>query len=153
MRGQKMTAYIPKAELVCQLLVDCSAPVPIGRQRGGNAVMISIVGGTVSGERLSGEVLSGGADWAIIRDDGLVMVDARYAIKTSDGTIIQVFNSGANRMSRGTAGAPPVMLTTPRFVAPEGEHDWLNHSVFVGTLTPDASGKLSPVNIGIFKLA
>lgn len=145
-----MSLYVPKAELVCQLLVDCSAPVPLGRKQGGNAMMIPIVGGTVSGERLSGEVLPGGADWATIRDDGLVMVDARYAIKTSDGTIIQVFNSGANRMSRG--GPPAVMLTTPRFVAPEGEHDWLNHSVFVGTLTPDATGKLSPVNIGIFKL-
>jgi Protein of unknown function (DUF3237) len=148
-----MTVYIPTAEPVFQLQVDCGAPVPIGRRNGGNAVMIPIIGGTITGERLSGEVLPGGADWAIIRDDGLVLVDARYAIKASDGTLIQIFNSGANRMSRGAAGAPPIMLTTPRFVAPEGEHDWLNHSVFVGTLIPDTAGKLSPVNIGIFKLA
>lgn len=147
-----MSMYIPSAEPVFQLQVECAAPVPLGRRQGGNALMIAITGGTVSGARLSGEVLAGGADWAIIRDDGLLLVDARYAIKASDGTIIQVFNSGANRMSRG-AGAPSVMLTSPRFVAPEGEHDWLNHSVFVGTLIPDAAGKLSPVNVGIFKLA
>lgn len=145
-----MNAYLPRAEPVFQLQVECTAPVPIGKLRGGNAMMIPIVGGTVSGERLSGTVLSGGADWAIMREDGLLMVDARYAIKASDGTLIQVFNSGANRMTRG--GPPAVMLTTPRFVAPEGVHDWLNHSVFVGTLTPDSAGKLSPVNIGIFRM-
>ena len=147
-----MNNYIPTTEPVFQLQVECSAPVPIGRRQGGNAVMIPIIGGTISGERLSGEVLPGGADWATIRDDGLVMVDARYAIRASDGTIIQVFNAGANRMTRDAA-VKPVMLTTPRFVAPEGEHDWLNHGVFVGTLIPDASGKLSPVNVGVFKLA
>jgi hypothetical protein len=151
-----MTMYIPSAEPVFQLQVDCAAPVPMGRRQGGNALMIEIIGGTVSGARLSGEVLPGGADWAIIRDDGMLLVDARYAIKTNDGTIIQVFNSGANRMSHGasaTPSKPAIMLTTPRFVAPEGEHEWLNHSVFVGTLIPDAAGKLSPVNVGIFKLA
>jgi Protein of unknown function (DUF3237) len=148
-----MTMYIPTAQPVFQLQVECATPVPIGRRQGGNAVMIPIIGGRISGECLNGEVLPGGTDWAIIRDDGLVMVDARYAIKASDGTIIQVFNSGANKMSRNAGGVPPVMLTTPRFVAPEGEHDWLNHSVFVGTLIPDAAGKLSPVNVGIFKLS
>ena len=147
-----MTIYIPTAEPVFQLQVECASPVPMGRIRGGNAMMIPITGGIISGARLSGEVLPGGADWAIIRDDGLVMVDARYAIQASDGTIIQVFNTGTNRMVRDAHAKPPVMLTTPRFVAPEGVHDWLNHSVFVGTLIPDASGRLSPVNVGIFKL-
>jgi hypothetical protein len=148
-----MISYIPTAEPVFQLCVECSAPVPVGRRQGGNAAMIPIIGGTITGERLSGEVLPGGADWAIITDDGLVMVDAHYAIKASDGAIIQVFNAGANRVVRGADGAASVMLTTPRFVAPEGQHDWLNHGVFVSTLMPDASGKPSPVHIAVFKLA
>jgi hypothetical protein len=148
-----MIDYIPKAEPVCQLRVDCASPVPLGRCQGGNALMIPIIGGVVSGSRLSGEVLAGGADWAVIRDDGLLLVNAHYAIRASDGTIIQVFNTGANRMSRVGTNSPTVMLTTPRFVAPEGEHEWLNHSVFVGTLIADAAGKSSPVNVGIFKLA
>lgn len=138
-----MTVHVPRAEPVFQLRVDCGSPAKIGRMRGGNALMIPILGGSVSGERLSGEVMPGGADWAIIKENGLFIVDARYAIKAKDGTVIQVFNSGANRLATGRDGALPVMLTTPRFIAPEGDHEWLNYSVFVGTLTPDSSAATS----------
>ena len=115
--------------------------------------MVPITGGTVSGERLSGEVMTGGADWAVMHDDGLFVINARYSIRATDGTIIQVFNEGRNRIDRDRTGMLPVMLTTPRFVAPEGPHAWLNESVFVGTLLPEVSVQSSAVDIVVFKLA
>jgi hypothetical protein len=145
--------YIPKAEPVFQLQVLCSPPVPVGVMRGGNALMIPIIGGTVSGERLSGDVLPGGADWAIRRENGLFTVDARYAIRASDGTIIQVFNGCTSRMAIGKGGGPPVMVTSPRFIAPEGAHEWLNYGVFVGTLLADRNAKNAPIQIGIFQVS
>ena len=114
-------------------------------------MMIPIIGGTVSGA-LSGEVMLGGADWAIRGDDGVWIVDARYAIQASDGTIIQVFNSGAVRVDRSNVDVMPTILTTPRFVAPEGIHGWLNHTVFVGTLGAEKSGDIGIVLVSIFKL-
>jgi len=148
-----MTIHIPKAEPMFQLRVDCGPAVRIGAVRGGSALMIPILGGTVTGERLSGEVMPGGADWAIIDEQGVCIVDARYAIKAKDGTIIQVFNGGANPISRGPDRVPSVMLTMPRFVAPDGDHAWLNQGVYVGTLTPDSSGRPSPVHVGVFRMA
>lgn len=146
-----MSHYIPRAEAVFELSVTCDTPTSLGRLKGGNALMIPITGGKVSGDRLAGEVLPGGADWAIRYEDGMTIIDARYAIKADDGTIIQVFNGGANRIVQDGSNTIPIMLTTPRFVAPEGPHDWLNHSVFVGTLTPDMEAGFA-VNIVIFKM-
>jgi hypothetical protein len=38
--------------------------------------------------------LSGGADWQIVRSDGVAELDANYQIKTDDGVIIYVKNNG-----------------------------------------------------------
>lgn len=47
---------------------------PRGRRR-----IVGITGGRFSGERLSGRVLPGGADWQLIRADGVADLDARDA--------------------------------------------------------------------------
>jgi hypothetical protein len=49
---------------------------PLGRRR-----IIAITGGRFVGERLSGRVLPGGADWQVIRADGVAELDARYTSK------------------------------------------------------------------------
>ncbi len=141
--------FAPRAEPVLLLRVECSAPEDIGRLDGGLARMIPITGGTVTGDSLSGEVLPGGADWSIFRENGLCTVDARYAFKASDGTIIQVFNGATAMIDRTQAPGPYMMVTTPRFIAPEGPHDWLNQGVFVGTL---GIGENSAVEIRVFRM-
>ncbi len=147
-----MKPYIPGAEAVFALHVLCDPPTPIGAMQGGNGLMIPITGGSVSGDRLRGEVMPGGADWAVMHDDGLAIVNARYAIKADDGTIIQVFNAGRNRIDRSSTDTMPVQLTTPRFIAPDGPHQWLNEGVYVGTLLPDLSGDGLAVDIVIFRM-
>jgi hypothetical protein len=37
-------------------------------------------------------VLSGGADWQLIRHDGVAELDARYTLQTDDGAVIHVRN-------------------------------------------------------------
>lgn len=144
----------PIAKPVFQLAVTCAMPTPMGQRDGGTAVMIPITGGTVSGEKLNGEVVPGGADWALIKDDGTICVKAHYAIKAEDGTLIEVFNEGMNQIERASADAAN-MLTTPRFIAPDGEHAWLNSGVFVGTLLgeqPDPGSESMTVHICIFQM-
>ena len=62
---------------------------PHGRRR-----IIPITGGRISGERVSGRVLPGGADWQVVRADGVAELDARYTIETADGALIYVSNRG-----------------------------------------------------------
>jgi hypothetical protein len=54
----------------------------VGEVVGGVLQVIPITGGTVTGAGLDGVVLAGGADWAVFRPDGSVLVEARYQIPT-----------------------------------------------------------------------
>jgi hypothetical protein len=111
---------------------------PLGRRR-----IIGITGGRFSGERLSGRVLAGGADWQVIRPDGVADLDARYTLETSDGALIYVRNRGyrhgppeiLRKLSLGEAVDPSLyyMRTTPRFETGDARYAWLNRIVCVAT--------------------
>src|SRR5262245_32541264 len=133
----------PELRHVCDIEVSVGpirdlGPTPHGRRR-----IIPIVSGTVTGERLAGEVVPGGADWQYVRADGVLELEARYSIRASDGTEIAVINRGMRRalpeimerLSRGEPVDPALVYfrTAPVFEAPAGPHAWLNESVFLGT--------------------
>lgn len=111
---------------------------PLGRRR-----IIPITGGRFEGERLSGRVLPGGADWQVIRPDGVADLDARYTIETHDGALIYVRNKGyrhgpedvIRRLAAGEAVDPKLyyMRTTPWFETGDARYAWLNRIVCVGT--------------------
>jgi hypothetical protein len=111
---------------------------PQGRRR-----IIGITGGRFSGERLSGRVLPGGADWQVVRADGVADLDARYTLETSDGALIYVRNRGyrhgpaevLRRLSAGEEVDPSLyyMRTTPRFETGAARYAWLNRLVCVAT--------------------
>jgi hypothetical protein len=76
---------------------------PYGERR-----IINILGGTVDGPRLKGRILPGGADWQIVRSDGVVDLRARYTVETdTSGQIL--FNSEGYRH-----GPPDVMAALAR---------------------------------------
>jgi hypothetical protein len=111
---------------------------PLGRRR-----IIGITGGRFSGERLSGRVLSGGADWQVIRADGVADLDARYTLETGDGALIYVRNRGyrhgpaevLKKLSLGEAVDPSLyyMRTTPSLETGDARYSWLNRMVCVAT--------------------
>ncbi len=73
-----------------------------------------IIGGVLSGLYLNGRILSGGGDWQIIRNDGVVDLRAQYALELTDGTLVEVDNrclrhlpaEAENRMAVGDAVSP-----------------------------------------------
>ena len=111
---------------------------PLGRRR-----IIGITGGKFSGERLSGRVLPGGADWQVIRTDGVADLDARYTLETSDGALIYVRNRGyrhgppevLQRLAAGEAVDPHLyyMRTSPLFETGDARYAWLNRIICVAT--------------------
>ena len=111
---------------------------PLGRRR-----IIGITGGKFSGARLSGRILPGGADWQVIRSDGVACLDARYTLETSDGALIYVNNKGyrhgpkeaMERLSRGEDVDPTLIYTrtTPWFETSAPQYAWLNRSICVAT--------------------
>lgn len=124
-------------------------PVEQGEVDGGRKRFIGITGGKVSGPRLQGEVLSGGGDWQAILPGGLTKVEARYFLKASDGTVIEVTNPGVRtatpevieKLAKGEDVDPSAYYfrTTPRFDVKAGPHEWMHRTAFVarGIRKPD----------------
>src|SRR5512136_974889 len=66
----------------------------LGRTPYGERRVIGILGGSVSGPKLKGHILPGGADWQLIRSDGAADIKARYTIQTDAGALIMVTSEG-----------------------------------------------------------
>jgi len=113
-------------------------PVSGGAKQG----YTSVKTGLVEGPRLNGKVVDySGADWALVRPDGIVELNAHYLLQADDGTLIYIKNLGyvygaapSVLKSDGTSTPPRpgYFRCTPYFRAPEGPHDWLNRTVIVG---------------------
>ena len=126
---------------------------PQGRRR-----IINITGGSFRGERLSGRVLAGGADWQVIRGDGVADLDARYTLETGDGALIYVRNHGyrhgpaevLQKLAAGEEVDPSLyyMRTTPLFETGDARYAWLNRLICVGT----GARKKSSVHLEIFEV-
>ena len=126
-----------KAEITLQPPLELG-DTPLGRRR-----IINITGGSFSGARLSGRVLAGGADWQVIRADGVAYLDARYTLETADGALIYVRNRGyrhgpaevLKRISSGEDVDPSLyyMRTAPSFETGDARYAWLNRIVCVAT--------------------
>ena len=139
----------PTTELALELFVNIAPAVVVGASGHGTRQFIPITGGRFSGANgLEGEVMAGGADWQLRRPDGVTEVTAIYSIKTADGVVIEVDNRGI--IVPPSEGAAPYVRTTPRFHAPQGPHEWLNKTTFVGTITPSPQG--GAVIIRVFKV-
>jgi Protein of unknown function (DUF3237) len=136
----------PTTELALELYVTLSPRVEVGESDDGVRQFIPITGGRFSGAGIRGEVMPGGADWQTRRRDGVVEVNALYSIRTDDGAVIVVDNRGIivppPPAAVGGAAAPAAgyVRTSPRFHAPQGKYDWLNKTVFIGTITPATGG-------------
>lgn len=136
--GPPAGVRVPKLEFVYECDATLEPALDFGKTFEGQRRIIPITGGTVRGPKIRGVLLSGGADWNLTRNDGAGSVEADYYFKTDDGVLIRIVN-------KGVGGGPPpppdpatgerfFMFTHPSFEAPIGKYDWMNHSMFVGTL-------------------
>ena len=110
---------------------------PYGERR-----VIDILGGRVEGPRLKGKILPG-ADWQIVRPDGVTDLTARYGIETDDGARILVRSDGLRHgapeviaaLGRGEAIDPSryYFRTVMRFETAEPTLAWLNRILALAT--------------------
>ena len=133
----------PTLEHVCTLMVELDQIRPMGHGRAGQRRIIPIIGGTVTGEALSGRILDVGADWQTVFGSGLSELDTRYAMQTHDGAVIEIVNYGYRHgpkavieaIARGEQVDPAsyYMRTHARLETGDPRYDWVNKTLFVGT--------------------
>jgi len=101
-------ALIPMARVRCEVgdLVSLGGPAKHGERR-----YVPLTGGRVDGPELSGEILSGGVDWQVLRGDGVLEIAAHYVVRSDDGALIEIQSDGLRhgpadvmaRLARGEA--------------------------------------------------
>jgi hypothetical protein len=131
-----------EAEYVGQVDVAVGPPQLVGAGPTGERRVIPITGGIVSGPRLSGVILPGGADFQLIRGDGVAEIEARYTLSLEDGALVYVVNRGLRtaapedmaRLLRGEPVPPERVYfrTAPVFETAAPQHAWLMRQVFLG---------------------
>jgi Protein of unknown function (DUF3237) len=103
--------FAPTLEFVFAAQVTVDRALDLGDVGKGGRRIVPITGGEFSGPRLRGNVIPGGADWQIVRHDGVAELEARYTLQTDDGTLIYVRNHAlrhgpAEVMAALAAGRP-----------------------------------------------
>jgi hypothetical protein len=83
---------VPSLELIFAAHVSVEQPLDVGDVGKGGRRIVPIAGGEFSGPNIRGQVLPGGADWQVIRSDGVAELEARYTLRTDDGALIYVRN-------------------------------------------------------------
>ena len=111
---------------------------------GGGRRYVPFAGGNFSGrDGLAGVVLDGGVDWQRVRPDGVLEIDAHYALRTDEGEDIEVRSTGlrkasdavSERLARGDAVAPDeyYFRTHIRLTTAAARLAWLNDLLAVST--------------------
>jgi Protein of unknown function (DUF3237) len=128
-------------EPIFTINAELAAIMDLGRTPYGGRRFVGILGGRVSGPKLNGRILPGGADWQIIRSDGAADISARYTIETDSGARVLVASDGLRhgppevleKLARGDSVDPSLYYfrTAMRFEAADPSVDWLNRILAV----------------------
>ena len=129
--------------MTLSLTVDAKASQMIGNIGGGTRMIAPIAGGSFSGVWLNGKVLPGGADWVLLRDDGVMKIDVRLVLETVEGALIYLtyqgrFVASQQVMARLNAGeelSPDEysLAVTAKFETGHPDFRWINDAVVVAT--------------------
>lgn len=123
---------------ILRIHADLGEIVEAGTTPYGGRRVIEILGGRVEG-KVRGKILPGGADWQIIRSDGVADIQARYVIEADSGARVLVTSNGLRHgppeilaaIARGEKVDPSLYYfrTVMRFEVSETALDWLNRTI------------------------
>jgi hypothetical protein len=133
----------PKLEFAFELRVKVLPPQDMGVTAKGVRKIVSITGGSFEGPEIRGTIVPGGYDWQLIRGDGVAEIEARYVLKTDDGALITIVNTGLRhgpaeimqKLAKGEAVDPSLYYfrLVPFFETSEKKYDWLTKNMFLAT--------------------
>jgi hypothetical protein len=112
----------------------------------GTRSIVPVTGGEFEGPQLRGKVVSGGADWLLLRSDGVLELDLRITLETDDHALIHMTFQGLRHgppevfaaLGRGEVVDPTsyYFRTLPRFETSAERYAFLNRIIAVGVGEP-----------------
>ena len=138
------------------LQVAVAPPQRLGAVPHGTRVTAPILGGHFEGPRLRGRVVPGGADWTLLRADGVLELDLRILLETDDGAAIYLTSVGLRHgppevfaaLARGEEVDPASYFfrVTPRFETSHPKYGFLNGLLAVATADRKPAGPIYSVH-------
>ena len=119
-----------KSEFLMDMILETQPAVQVGAR-----TVVAVTGGTFEGPRLRGKVVSPGADWPLVINPNLRILDVRTLLVTDDDARIYM-------TYRGVIHTPPAgqgeryWRTVPIFETDSKKYEWLTQAVFVGVSFP-----------------
>lgn len=136
----------PEFQLVARMYADLEGTrLNFGKiSDAGIRRIVPITGGKLVGPMIKGEILNLGADWQIANENGtLILIEARYVLKTDDGALINVITKGVKATSlevlEESKKGPvhPSKYFFKQYVTLETsdpKYTWVNNSLFIGSI-------------------
>jgi hypothetical protein len=112
-----------KSEFLMDIILDVAAPQILGTRR-----IVPVTGGTFEGPKLKGTALPG-ADWILVRPDGVSELNVRVTLRTDDEQLIYLTYRGLLFTPKG---GEQYWRTTPIFETGSPKYEWLNKIIAVG---------------------
>jgi hypothetical protein len=121
--------------LAFSVALTVSATHDVGNTQFGHRRQLDVSGGTITGDKLKGTVLTGGLDYELTLSTGAMELEEVLIWKTSDNVTI------FTRICGVAAAGDSVVRIVPDIEAPtSGSYAWLNTTKLVGTRVVDAAG-------------
>jgi len=121
--------YLFSYHAAVRLPPEVIGPVPEGIRAN-----FYVTGGEISGPKITGTILPVGADWLVIRRDGVGILDVRATMQTHDGALIytqimgvlDLGSDGYDKFLQGDLPAKVFIRAVPRFQTAHPDYLWLN---------------------------
>jgi hypothetical protein len=112
----------------------------IGPTAEGLRANFPIAGGTIDGPKIRGTLLPGGADFFVLRTDGVGQIDVRATLKTEEGAVLYITYTGVSDLGeKGYENYLRMKLpeklrlhTVPRVHTAHPKYVWLNRLQLIG---------------------
>jgi hypothetical protein len=136
---------------------DLDDPIVISDGPAGTRRILYATRGTFSGARLRGDLLPGGGDWVLQREDGIAELDIRFVLRTDDGQLIYAAGDGIfdvspenrERIRTGDEVDPSeyYFRTAVKFETGADNYRWLNRLLAVGVGRRTSAGMVTEIFI------
>lgn len=120
---------------------DLAESLGVGAGPFGARAVAVVSGGRAEGERIAGDIVGPGADWATVGTDGYIHVDVRLQLRTDDGAVLLLTYTGSLEMNEAVRGAlrgggtefgDQYFRTHLRIECGDPRYAWVNRTLFVG---------------------
>jgi hypothetical protein len=119
-----------KSEFLMDMILETAPAVQLGPR-----TVVAVTGGTFEGPKLRGKVVSPGADWPLVVNPSLRILDVRTLLVTDDDAKIYMTYRGVIYTPPPGQGAR-YWRTVPIFETDAKKYEWLTQAVFVGVSFP-----------------